>query len=104
MGENRITPGVAAALGLWLAFALPSELPAVPTEPFSARLTPIPDSDGDGIPDTFDGCPGIANVEPNDDSDGDWLRDECDLDPDGDGRLGTGPMQRVARAWSPTPE
>ena len=59
----------------------------VPVAPQQAppHTTQLPDTDGDGIPDIFDGCPGIPNIAPEQDSDGDGLRDECDLDPSGGG-------------------
>jgi Big-like domain-containing protein/VCBS repeat protein/FG-GAP repeat protein len=42
------------------------------------------DSDGDGVPDSRDNCPGVANADQAD-LDGDRLGDLCDLDDDGDG-------------------
>jgi hypothetical protein len=45
------------------------------------------DTDGDGIPDYLDKCPGINNNGPHwaDDTDGDGIGDDCDVDNDGDG-------------------
>ncbi|MBP9694946.1 MAG: thrombospondin type 3 repeat-containing protein [Candidatus Magasanikbacteria bacterium] len=45
------------------------------------------DTDGDGIPDYLDKCPGIPNNGPHwaDDTDGDGIGDDCDVDNDGDG-------------------
>jgi len=48
---------------------------------FSATIS---DNDGDGIPDSSDNCPAIANPTQTD-TDGDGLGDVCDLDDDGDG-------------------
>jgi uncharacterized membrane protein YgcG len=48
------------------------------------------DSDGDGIVDSFDNCPNVANAEQLD-TDGDGVGDACDDDDDGSG--GTGGSQ-----------
>ena len=47
-------------------------------------VTPIPDSDGDGVPDAEDNCPDTANSDQKD-FDGDELGDACDDDDDNDG-------------------
>ncbi len=46
---------------------------------------PIPtDTDSDGVPDSSDNCPTVANGDQGD-MDGDGIGDVCDLDKDGDG-------------------
>ena len=50
--------------------------------------TPTPDSDGDGVPDTSDNCPLVANPSQVD-ADGDGTGDACDPDDDNDS-LGLG--------------
>jgi len=45
-----------------------------------------PDTDGDGVADTVDNCPDLANTDQSD-IDGDGLGDVCDDDIDGDGIL-----------------
>ena len=45
--------------------------------------TPI-DTDGDGVPDSSDNCPGVSNTDQTD-TDGDAVGDACDADDDGDG-------------------
>ncbi|SHG90279.1 thrombospondin type 3 repeat-containing protein [Winogradskyella jejuensis] len=47
---------------------------------------PLPDADGDGIPDDSDNCPDIVNTDQSD-IDGDDIGDLCDDDIDGDGVL-----------------
>jgi hypothetical protein len=49
-------------------------------------LTPILDSDGDGVNDVDDNCPDIANADQTD-NDGDGMGDICDDDDDNDGIL-----------------
>ncbi|TCK68060.1 gliding motility-associated-like protein [Winogradskyella wandonensis] len=49
---------------------------------------PLPDADGDGIPDDTDNCPDIVNTDQSD-IDGDDIGDLCDDDIDGDGVLNT---------------
>lgn len=44
------------------------------------RTSVAGDVDGDGVPDAFDNCRGIANPQ-QEDSDGDAIGDICDLDP-----------------------
>ncbi|MDI1450291.1 thrombospondin type 3 repeat-containing protein [Polyangium sp. 6x1] len=41
------------------------------------------DADGDGVPDAYDNCPDVVNLEQGD-QDGDGAGDACDADPDGD--------------------
>ena len=48
----------------------------------------ITDSDGDGILNTADNCPLIANTNQAD-TDGDGIGDACDSDKDGDGLADT---------------
>lgn len=45
---------------------------------------PGPDTDGDGVEDAIDNCPGTANPGQGD-ADGDGIGDACDPDTDGDG-------------------
>ena len=42
---------------------------------FATYMEPMPDSDGDGIPDIVDNCPGFDDTV---DSDGDGVADGCD--------------------------
>jgi cysteine-rich repeat protein len=49
------------------------------------------DSDGDEIPDPFDNCPLVPNVD-QEDSDGDGIGDACDLQTCGNGRLEPGEL------------
>lgn len=75
------------ALMVGAGFALESGLTAAPVEPLTYPLAAAADADADGVPDLFDGCPGVANRSPLDDRDSDGLRDRCDLDPTGEGVL-----------------
>jgi hypothetical protein len=73
-------------------------LPPVPSPPTSVSLDPdlwilkwlgsltLPDADADGVPDTADHCPSVADPA-QEDLDGDGLGDACDPDRDGDGRV-----------------
>jgi hypothetical protein len=45
---------------------------------------PLPDADGDGVPDSVDNCPNVANPDQAD-LDGDGAGNACDTDDDGDG-------------------
>jgi hypothetical protein len=45
---------------------------------------PPADTDGDGVPDTFDNCASVPNADQAD-ADGDGIGDACDPDRDGDG-------------------
>jgi len=58
------------------------------------------DTDGDGIPDSADNCPGVANSTQTD-TDGDGQGDACDAEDDGDGfsdideaAIGTDPLEQ----------
>jgi hypothetical protein len=44
-------------------------------------VVPPPDADGDGVPDSADNCPAVANANQAD-CDGDSLGDACETDPD----------------------
>ncbi|MCH7892625.1 MAG: thrombospondin type 3 repeat-containing protein, partial [Gemmatimonadetes bacterium] len=46
------------------------------------------DTDGDGVPDSSDNCPTVANAAQTD-TDGDGQGDACDIDDDGDGIVDT---------------
>jgi hypothetical protein len=46
----------------------------------------VADTDGDGVPEATDNCPGLSNPDQAD-SDGDGIGDACDPDADGDGVL-----------------
>jgi hypothetical protein len=50
---------------------------------FNLELAP-PDGDGDGVPDSTDNCPAVANGDQTD-SDGDGAGNACDSDDDNDG-------------------
>lgn len=67
----------------------PDPIPTCPnarTAQATASPTPRPlaDSDGDGVVDVSDNCPGIPNFDQRN-QDGDRLGDACDTDMDGDG-------------------
>lgn len=47
---------------------------------FAGVTTPLPDSDGDGVPDLSDNCPAVANALQTD-TDGDGSGDACDDSP-----------------------
>ncbi|MBP9828379.1 PKD domain-containing protein [Patescibacteria group bacterium] len=53
-------------------------------EATTALFYPVTDSDGDGVDDSDDSCPSVANVNQQD-SDGDGMGDACDTDDDNDG-------------------
>jgi len=63
---------------------VPTETPLPPTETATPTATPTlaPDSDGDGVEDALDACPGVANSGL--DSDGDGIDDACDPTPLGE--------------------
>jgi len=52
----------------------------------SVTITILADTDGDGVPDSLDTCPGFDDSI---DFDGDGVPDDCDLDDDNDGILDT---------------
>ena len=58
------------------------------------------DSDGDGVEDSVDNCPSLANDQINTDDDG--VGDACDLDDDSDGRVDALDGCRVAAASTAT--
>jgi hypothetical protein len=63
--------------------------PAGGGEAFLIKLgdaLPVPDTDGDGVPDATDNCPLVANSDQAD-NDGDGQGDACDADDDNDGDL-----------------
>lgn len=62
----------------------PTETPRPPTETPAPTETPTlpPDSDGDGVEDALDACPGVADSGL--DSDGDGIDDACDPTPLGE--------------------
>jgi len=62
------------------------------------------DTDGDGVDNDVDNCPGVANTN-QDDFDGNGVGDSCDEDVDGDGVLNAGdlcPLTALAAVVSPT--
>jgi hypothetical protein len=68
---------VARLLILLCAFALAAAQPALGADPT------LPDTDGDGVADSVDNCPDVANHSQRD-RDGDGVGDACDADRDGD--------------------
>ena len=54
-------------------------LPRIPvgTSPFAVAITPVTDTDHDGVPDKADNCPAVSNPTQSD-ADGDGLGDACD--------------------------
>ncbi|CAN5644308.1 hypothetical protein BH23CHL5_BH23CHL5_11210 [soil metagenome] len=58
------------------------EAPTEPPAPPTATATSVLDSDLDGVPDSEDGCPGVADS--GFDSDGDGIDDACDPTPLGE--------------------
>lgn len=80
LSASYLMIGLLAITGLTIAS------PSTPkniTAAADSRLLSL-DSDGDGIVDWLDSCPGIANIG-SIDNDGDQLKNECDLDSDNDG-------------------
>jgi Bacterial Ig-like domain/Thrombospondin type 3 repeat len=65
----------------------PPDHPAGNTS-FSFGTAANPDSDGDGVPDSSDNCPAVANPSQAD-ADHDGIGDACDSDSDGDGVANT---------------
>ncbi|HRE88942.1 MAG TPA: MopE-related protein [Myxococcota bacterium] len=58
-----------------------------------------PDGDGDGVPDTYDNCPGVANADQAD-RDADGVGDPCDvLLESGGGGCGAGSTPLSAFTW-----
>ena len=66
-------------------------------ESIGALQYPVPDSDGDGIPDYRDNCPSIFNSNQID-TDGDKSGNECDPDDDNDGLAD---IDEIARGTNP---
>ncbi|MFN7961330.1 MAG: thrombospondin type 3 repeat-containing protein [Thermoanaerobaculia bacterium] len=57
---------------------------ATSARPWGIAIQQVVDADGDGVPDSEDNCPMVANPDQAD-FDGDGLGDACDADIDGDG-------------------
>jgi hypothetical protein len=66
-------------LGLWRGVAVIGS----PGDPAYVFAAPGPDADGDGIDDSTDNCPALANPSQAD-YDGDFVGNACDADDDGD--------------------
>ena len=66
---------------LW-AWSAPFAETAVPV--CGRQPAPEPDADSDGVPDSADNCPAVANADQLDQN-GDGVGNACDLDQDGDG-------------------
>ena len=76
---SRWIIGLLLLAGLFLLLPSPGVSASSP-----AQGIPFIDSDGDGVEDWLDKCPGISNFG-SQDQDGDGVLDMCDLDIDNDG-------------------
>ena len=93
-GPTYNTSAVASGCRVLISYqdvnSVPSQLGKFQVREFSSSVcTPTPDSDGDGVLDSFDNCPAAANPDQAD-ADRDLIGDACDCcidDGDGDGVL-----------------
>jgi hypothetical protein len=74
-------------VGMRDRFGTPDPTPAtwnwtVDLSPLPQLVTPAPDADGDGVPDTRDNCVAVSNAVQTD-SDGDGVGDACETAPSG---------------------